>query len=106
MSTRRAGNMAIRYRAASHRGHDQIVQLLLEAGADINAQCGCHGSALQAAIVKGHGQIVERLLERGADVNGPGGSYDNALQAAEAYGYEQILQLLKSNQWCSETLLH
>jgi ankyrin repeat protein len=71
MSTRRAGNMAIRYRAASHRGHDQIVQLLLEAGADINAQCGCHGSALQVAIVKGHGQIVERLLERGPDVNAP-----------------------------------
>jgi ankyrin repeat protein len=74
--------------------------------ADVNTQGRQYGSALQAAVVKGHDQIVERLLERGANVNAPGGPYDNALQAAEAYGYEQILQLLKSNQWCSETLPH
>jgi len=35
--------------AASHQGHDTIVQVLLGEGMDINAQGGNFGNALQAA---------------------------------------------------------
>ncbi|KAH8686634.1 hypothetical protein GQ44DRAFT_780905 [Phaeosphaeriaceae sp. PMI808] len=38
------------------RGHDQIVKLLLDKGADVNAQGGKYSNALQAAIEGGHEQ--------------------------------------------------
>jgi hypothetical protein len=35
--------------AASRGGHDKVVQMLLDAGADVNAQGGEYSNALQAA---------------------------------------------------------
>jgi ankyrin repeat protein len=63
-------------------GHEEIVKLLLEEGADVNAQRGPYGNALYAASSKGHEKIVKLLLENGADVNAQGGPYSNALYAA------------------------
>jgi Ankyrin repeats (3 copies) len=80
--------------AASHEGHDQIVQWLLEKEADVNAQGGLFGNALQTASDKGYDQIVQRLLEAGADVNAQGGLCGNALQAASYGGYDQVVQRL------------
>jgi ankyrin repeat domain-containing protein 50 len=42
-----------------------MVQLLLEKGADVNAQ-GEYGNALQAALAKVQNQIVQLLLKKGA----------------------------------------
>jgi ankyrin repeat protein len=39
-----------------------VVRLLLENGADINAQDGKHGNALQAASTGGHEKVVRLLL--------------------------------------------
>ncbi|KAF2183428.1 hypothetical protein K469DRAFT_521687, partial [Zopfia rhizophila CBS 207.26] len=64
--------------------------LLLDAGADVNAQGGHYGNALQAASLGDHEQIVKLLLNAGADVNAQGGHCGNALQAASSGGYEQI----------------
>jgi ankyrin repeat protein len=43
-----------------------VVQLLLEKGADVNAQGGPFGNALHAASVQGHRAVVQLLLENGA----------------------------------------
>ncbi|MCJ1430068.1 hypothetical protein MMC29_007983, partial [Sticta canariensis] len=75
-------------------GHEQVVQLLLDKEANVNAQGGWYGNALQAASSKGHEQIVQLLLKQGADVNSQGGLLGNALQAASSKGHEQIVQLL------------
>ena len=54
--------------------------MLLEKGADVNAQGGFFGTALQAAIFKDEGgEVVAMLLDKGANVNAQGGSCSTAL---------------------------
>jgi ankyrin repeat protein len=55
--------------SASAEGHEKVVQMLLDAGADVNAQGGHYGNALQAASWGGHEEVVQMLLAAGADVN-------------------------------------
>jgi hypothetical protein len=71
-----------------------VVQLLLEAKADVNARGGRYGNALQAASARGFEKVVQLLLEAKANVNARGGLYGSALQAASARGYEKVVQLL------------
>ncbi|KAF2626358.1 hypothetical protein BU25DRAFT_432165 [Macroventuria anomochaeta] len=88
---------------ASFFGHDTVVKLLLNKGANVNAQDGKYGNALQAASAEGHDtaastrgheQIVKMLLDNKAEVNAQGGRYGNALQAASEEGHEQIVKML------------
>ncbi|PLB48774.1 Pfs, NACHT and ankyrin domain protein, partial [Aspergillus steynii IBT 23096] len=67
---------------------------LISKGADINAQGGEYGNALQAASLKGYQDIVRLLLDKGADINAQGGFYGNALHAASLEGYQEIVGLL------------
>jgi hypothetical protein len=48
------------------RGHEGVVKLLLNKSADVNAQGGYYGNALQAASAKGHEAVVKMLVSRGA----------------------------------------
>ncbi|KAH8621148.1 hypothetical protein IG631_24202 [Alternaria alternata] len=68
--------------------------MLLDAGADVSAQGGGHGNALQAASIWGHEQVVKMLLDAGTDISVQGRYYGNALQAASYGGYEQIVKTL------------
>ena len=43
--------------------------MLMDAGADVNAQGGHDGNALQAASFTGDGEVVKILMDAGADVN-------------------------------------
>ncbi|XP_062571194.1 ankyrin repeat domain-containing protein 17-like [Saccostrea cucullata] len=54
--------------AACEDGHMNIVQELLEVGADVNLQ-GTRETPLEAACKHGHVKVVKQLLETGADVN-------------------------------------
>jgi ankyrin repeat protein len=77
---------------------------LIEQGADIDAQGGQFGSAIQAAVASLYEirsvnesvgeSIINLLLEHGANVNTQGGYYETALQAASSHGYESIVKLL------------
>ncbi|EOA81085.1 uncharacterized protein SETTUDRAFT_44889 [Exserohilum turcica Et28A] len=53
----------------AEHGHHRMVKLLLDKGADVNAQGGEYGNALHAASVAGHEAIVKLLLNKGANVN-------------------------------------
>ena len=79
--------------AAAAAGRESVVQLLLEKGADVNAQGGQYGNALHAAVLGGHKRIVQLLLEKGADVNALG-PHGNPLQAASFQGHEDVVRLL------------
>ena len=72
----------------------KVVQTLLDARADVNAQGGKYGNALQAASYGGHEKVVQILMNAGAEVNAQGGEYGNALQAASENGHEKVVQIL------------
>ncbi|KAJ7016332.1 hypothetical protein C8F04DRAFT_1202503 [Mycena alexandri] len=98
---------------ASYYGHKEIVSLLLEKGANVNATRG-YGSALQtaaaggyteivdillknganAAAAGGYTEIVNILLDEGADINAEGRLYGSTLQAAAAGGRTKIVSIL------------
>lgn len=67
------------------------VSLLLDKGADVNAEGGCYGNKLRAASVKGQREIVQLLLDMGADFNSEAKEYGNALQVASARGYGEMV---------------
>lgn len=77
-------------------GHDRIVQMLLDRGADVNAQGGGYGSALQAASARGYDKIVQTLLDRSADISAQGGKHGNALQAASFGDHDNIVRVLRA----------
>lgn len=70
-----------------------LVQLLLDRGADVNAQVE-GDNALYAAAAIGQRGIVQLLLDQGADVNAGGGEHGCALSAAVMGKREGIVRLL------------
>lgn len=93
------GNGLTSMSLAVREGHEVVVRLLLESGADVNAN-GKVGEDLRLASSSGIAGIVRILLENGADANAPASRFDtdgNALQAASANGHEQVARLLLDN---------
>jgi hypothetical protein len=79
---------------ASKFGLADVVQFLVENGADVNAQVGIYGNALKAASHLGHLDVVQFLVENGADFNVQGAVYGNALQMASNSGHLDVVQFL------------
>ena len=52
------GELGNAQQAAYCKGHDNIVQVLLEHGANVNADSGRYGNALLAACCRQHDQIL------------------------------------------------
>ncbi|KAK4658095.1 hypothetical protein QC762_0034800 [Podospora pseudocomata] len=95
MLTRAPGSrQELRLYYACLGGLAAVSRALIDGDADVNAQGGLYGNALQAAANGDHRDIVQLLLDRGADVNIQGGLYDNALYAAVNGGHRDIIQLL------------
>jgi ankyrin repeat protein len=76
-----------------------IVQLLLDRGADVNTRGGYLGTALYEATSKNEPEVVQILLERGADPNLRDKRFGSALQAACSRWCEHsdLVQLLLDN---------
>ena len=82
---------------AAFLGHRDVVEFLLEAGADVNAVGRNENgfTALTGAVAGGHAEVVELLVDHGADVNHryEGGTFSPLLSAA-AEGDPRIVRLL------------
>lgn len=79
------------------QGHKEVVEILLEYGANPHAAFGDYGNALWAACDGGNIQIVQLLLDQGVDVNAESDVFGSALQAACEKRHFQIVQLLLEN---------
>jgi ankyrin repeat protein len=81
--------------AADGEGNDDVVEMLLDNGADVNHVGGTWGTALQVASEAGFESTVLLLLSRGADPNVPVcGFHGTALQAAAYRGFRNIVEIL------------
>jgi ankyrin repeat protein len=79
---------------AAWDGHEAIVRLLLEKGADVEARANNRRTALIGAAGGGHEAVVRLLLEKGADVEARANDGRTALIGAAEGGHEAVLRLL------------
>lgn len=77
-------------------GRADILQLLLDNGADANARSSVGHTPLQMAAKSGNPALVRPLLDAGADVNAKPAYWtgQTAFQAAAKRGYINVVQLL------------
>lgn len=83
--------------SAAAAGHTDVINVLHEHGAEIDAIDSPSGTALMAAVAKGHYEVVEFLLQRGANINAIDPMEKTALTLALNYNYTDIVRLLLKN---------
>ncbi|MCJ1307520.1 hypothetical protein MMC25_001166 [Agyrium rufum] len=86
---------------ALFHGKRRQAKSLIENGADINAQGGLFGNALQAAVFSGSLSLVELVVSHGAHIE-ERGRFGSALRAAAATGQTYIAKwLLEKGSPCN-----
>src|SRR5438046_2257989 len=80
---------------AAASGHEKLVRMLVQAGADLEPKDGSGVTPLLAAAANDHLGVVQALVEAGADVNSACRS-GNALQVAAARGNTELIRMLVS----------
>jgi hypothetical protein len=81
---------------ASLFGHQDVVAVLLEAGADINENDAAVGTPLYLAVTANHDSLTRMLLERGADPNLAPSWGNTPLMVAAGQGDLPLVKLLLS----------
>lgn len=92
----RAGNSALMM--AVINGPSPVIDLLLDKGADVNAQNRHGGNALARAAHFGHIDLVKKLLSLGADPSMKDAAGQDAAQWAKMNGHDDIAKLITAAQ--------
>jgi Ankyrin repeats (3 copies)/Ankyrin repeats (many copies) len=93
------GETPLFWASGGHNFKDgSVVQLLLEHGADINAQSQIGWTPLHVASFNGVLEVVRLLLEHGADVEAKDYSGKTALQIAAEEGHDEVVELLREHE--------
>merc|ERR1712062_340302 len=79
---------------AAANGHKDIVQILLDNGANIDYQDNLGRTALMLAAGNGHKDIVQILLDNGANINQQNNYGETALTRAALNGKKDVVQFL------------
>ena len=91
-STDENGDTPLHY--AAREGHEQMVWMLVDYHADIEAKNKRMSTPLESAAANGHERIVRFLLQEGADINKTTGSTGTALHAAAVKGNLRLVEFL------------
>jgi ankyrin repeat protein len=84
--------------SAVRNGHENMVKLLIAAGADVDAKDGDQNPLLVYAVSLGNLQIVALLRQAGADASLFATNGHTAYSLAEASGRQDLMQLLRSDR--------
>ncbi|XP_072264738.1 ankyrin repeat domain-containing protein 6 [Pyxicephalus adspersus] len=79
---------------AAHKGHLNVVQILLKAGCELNIQDDGHQTALHRAAVVGHSDILAVLIQEGCALDRQDKDGNTALHEAAWHGFSQSVKLL------------
>ncbi len=83
--------------AAAERGHEGMLRVLLENGADLEAESEPGCTPLRTAITVGQEAVIRIMLEKGANVNVADKHGRTPLHEAASHGYTGIITLLLSH---------
>lgn len=75
-------------------GHIAVVELLLAAGADINAKNKQGETMLYSASAGNHMDVIQILIDAGIDVNSKSTESNTALMLAASEGHSKIVKVL------------
>jgi len=103
---KRNGRLDKALQDAARDGHSGMVELLLAAGADVNAKSNYGDTALHYAARGGHVDVVELLLEAGADVNAKNKNGRTALFWASFKGHAAVVELMLAAGAVDKYALH
>ncbi len=76
---------------AAQMGHEKVAEVLLRAGAEVDAKDNRRNTALSLAAQMGHEKVVEVLLKAGAAING---GFGLPLHLAAQRGHEKVAEVL------------
>ncbi|XP_018427600.1 PREDICTED: ankyrin repeat domain-containing protein 6 isoform X2 [Nanorana parkeri] len=79
---------------AAHKGHLNVVQILIKAGCELNIQDDGHQTALHRASVVGHSDILAVLIQEGCALDRQDKDGNTALHEAAWHGFSQSVKLL------------
>ena len=80
--------------AASEKSHLEVVQCLLDAGADTEKVAINDATPLRVAAQRGHQAVVQRLLDAGADTENADSLRRSPLHFAVLKGHQAVVQCL------------
>jgi cytoskeletal protein RodZ len=82
---------------AAAKGHDAVVKLLLDKGAEIEAEDKYGRTPLLLAAAKGHDAVVKLLLDKDAEIEAKDGFYRTPLLWAAENGHDAVAKLLQGS---------